>query len=125
MNMKEVIKLPDRQYPQTETRYTCGRCKKPSGESEETRSSYDVVDTTIELRSGQKIELSVGAGKPAELTIHNIKAVKISTEEGSRYPECASINHKIIDCCSTCFEEHVIPALVALGFDVREENTDW
>jgi hypothetical protein len=67
--MKEVIQLPDRQYPQTETKYTCGRCKQPSGDSEETRSSYDVVDTTIELRSGQKIELSIGKGKPAELTI--------------------------------------------------------
>lgn len=123
--MKEVIKLPDRHYTDSDTKYTCDRCKKPSGKSEETRSSYDVTDTTIELRSGRKLDLSIGEGEPAELTIHDIKTVKVSTESGTSFPEGTHIDIKVIDCCSECFEEVVIPALTALGFKVREEKSEW
>lgn len=104
-------------------KYTCSRCNEPCGDSE-TRSSYDVLEAKIVLTNTEAVELTVAGDRLKIDKIHKTK-VRILTKEGSSYPEGTNIDQKVIDCCTKCFEEIVLPALLALGFKVREENVSW
>lgn len=122
--MKKVVKLPPRIYTHTETKYTCSRCGDPCGDSEKGSSSYDVRRADIELSSGQKINLTIGE-PGATLQISQIKKVEIADQDGSSFPEGTHITARVVDCCTECFEQHALPALLAAGFQVREEDRSW
>lgn len=49
---------------------------------------------------------------------------RLELDSGTVYPEGGTIDRVIFDCCVRCFKEHVIPALVALGFTPREYEID-
>lgn len=107
----------------TKVKTVCSRCGAPSGDDEDLRSSYDVSKAEIEMYTGRKISVTIDP--PGFCTIHDIKAVKIESESGERYPEAKYVKAKIIDCCRKCFTKHALPALVAAGFHVRIEDRSW
>lgn len=80
----------------TEQRSTtqCDLCGAPSGWFEKSDGAYQVAEVEIEMVTG------------------------------ARYPECDATTRTIVDCCTACFKAKVIPALVALGFTPREEESD-
>ncbi len=122
--MKEVIELSPRSYPQHEIKYTCSRCGQSCGDSEEKTSSYDVRRADIELKTGQKIRLTIGE-PGAAIHLTELRKVSIENQDGSSFPEGAHITAQVVDCCTECFEQHALPALLAAGFQVREEDRSW
>lgn len=106
----------------TKYKYFCSRCKEPAGDSE-AKSSYDVREVKIEFEGGVRRELVIDPA--AQLVIHEKKKIRLFFKEGSSYPEGASIEAQVIDCCSKCWEEAVLPALALLGFEVRTEDRSW
>lgn len=54
-----------------------------------------------------------------EIGSYEVLKVEMYLEEGSHYPEGRMTEKTHIDCCSGCFKEHVLPALLAVGFTPR------
>lgn len=48
------------------------------------------------------------------------RRVRIESEKR----DALEVERRAIDCCFRCFEEHVVPALAALGFRARAEDFD-
>lgn len=59
------------------------------------RSSYDVNETTVELRTGYSV------------------------------PDGGDIKSQVIDICPKCFVEKLIPWIKSQGGDVRTEKSEW
>lgn len=54
----------------------------------------------------------------------NRNMVEIVMSEGDVYPEGGSLEKTEIDCCTNCFKDLVLPALIDLGFTPREHTVD-
>ena len=106
MKTKITINVPA--MTRIEEKYACSKCGEPCGYDERTRSYYDRIKATIAVNV---------------LTVQ--PRVEIECEEGKSYPEGANVEQKVVDCCYACFIEHAIPALVAAGFQVRDDELSW
>lgn len=102
--------------------YFCARCKQPCGDSE-VKGNFDVREVKIETVSGVRRELVIDP--EVHLVVHETKKVRLIFKEGSNYPEGGMVTAQVIDCCSTCWTEAVLPALALLGFEMREEDRSW
>lgn len=109
----------------TEVRYTCSRCGKPSGASEDDNASrrFEISKASIVTKSGRTI--AVHLDPPGFAMVQDVAKVEIEGVEGSSYPEGANEEKTVIDCCRACFVSHAVPALIAAGFQVREEHESW
>jgi hypothetical protein len=105
----------------------CDRCGSPCGYDEPVESSYDVKEAEISVRGSRRVTLAFGAGDDdANLRIDILRSVKVTSKDGSCYgSDGGSVDHTIIDCCVKCFQDEVLPALVALGFKPRTENLEY
>lgn len=56
---------------------------------------------------------------------YEIREVTITTEVGSTCGDGGSKTVREIDCCVTCFDAVVLPALEALGFTATEHEDSW
>lgn len=61
---------------------------------------------------------------PAGISAQKV-AVRIHRLETESYPSGGWTEGVAIDCCSSCFERVVVPALTALGFETRVDKRDW
>lgn len=53
------------------------------------------------------------------------REVTIESTVNESYPECGSKEGVAFDCCPSCFEAKVVPALVALGLKIRDVDVSW
>lgn len=77
----------------------CGRESKGAGCDEWDAGSYEVNETEV--------------------------LVKVRQKEGRSYPETGSGTEYEIDLCPTCFKEKLVPALIAMGANIKQEEWDW
>jgi len=90
-------------------KYTCSRCGEPCGYNEPVRHYY--YD-----RKKATIAVNVAMVQPR---------VEIEAEDGKQYSDSCNVDQKIVDCCYDCFIKHAVPALVAAGFQVRDDELSW
>lgn len=121
--MKEVIETQGTHTSRNEV-ITCSRCGERCGDSAEADSSYDVLHAEIEFHSGRKVKVEFD-GAPAKMLVTNIAKVTMEHEEGTSYPEGRNTVVQVVDSCAKCFLEAALPALLAAGFSVREEDKSW
>ena len=119
--MREEIKT-QKEYTSTNYKYTCSRCGEPCGDSEHTYYGRDCAK--IEVRNKTTTEVLI-AETPLQICKTEKQEIRIWTQEGNSYPEGSNISAKVIDVCTKCFEEVALPALLAAGFKVREEDRSW
>lgn len=56
---------------------------------------------------------------------YHSKEVRISARDITSYPECGSSEDYEPDVCWDCFINRIIPALKALGLDIKWDSRDW
>lgn len=103
--------------------YSCSRCQRPAGD-DEAKGVYDVREVVLMFESGTTRRLTFDP--EAQLEIKERKKVRLLFKDGKNYGgDGAAITAQVIDCCSACWRDAVVPALLALGFEVREEDLGW
>jgi hypothetical protein len=80
--------------------------------------TIDVAVYTCDKCGRPSGDLRTGAYDRVETTIASKSVTSYGTDGGSS-------EATVFDCCADCFKKHVVPAMVALGFTVREEEENW
>jgi hypothetical protein len=99
----KTIKRERVSYENDVAHYTCDRCGGPACDDEE-----DAEDAKL----------------PAYDAAEAIRSVRIESVVGKRlYPTREPLaTRTVVDCCTKCFDEAVLPALRSLGFTPRVED---
>jgi hypothetical protein len=57
--------------------------------------------------------------------MYEISEAEIKFQSGSRYPSGTNAEGIEFDCCVQCFETHVIPAMLSMGFIKYETELSY
>jgi len=75
------------------------------------------IDEEVSSFERETVELSIRQRHTAKITL--------KAENAEHFPEGGWSEYEVIDCCMQCWERKAKPALIAAGFKVREDRSDW
>lgn len=118
------ISITEKNEKREDWKYTCDRCGKPSGK-DEAKGLFAIAEADIVMNDSSSLKLKMAPDSDIQLWLGRTKQVNIKKSEGAAYPETISREEKRIDCCTECFENVVVPALIELGFKLHTEQLDY